>query len=368
MKCFWAFSSFAVGGPQRRFVSIADQLGDDYHHIVTAMDECYDVEMLLGERISYTRCPLTVEKNGAISRANIRCFADALEEAEPDLLLTSNWGTIEWRIANRKAKIPHLHFEDGFGPDESAHTRNKKRNLARRILFSRLATGHGQFSFVAPSHTLGDIFEEEWRVPADRTAIIPNGVNIGRFASIEPPGDRSIPVIGSVGALRPEKRFDRLLRVFSKVRQKTRATLLIIGDGPLAGDLRQQARDLNISEDVIFAGAQADVAPFLRRMDVFALTSDTEQMPVSLVEAMAAGLPVVASNVGDIRDILSAENRRFAYYAEDEKNMARAISTMLRDHRCRASLGAANAAKAALEYSLETMTHRYRALFESVAT
>ncbi len=367
MKCFWVFSSFAVGGPQRRFISIAEQLGGDYHHVVTAMDQCYDAEALLNERISYTRCPLPVEKNGAMSRANIRRFGEALEETDPDLLLTSNWGTIEWRVANRGAKIPHLHFEDGFGPDESADASNKKRNLTRRILFSRLATGHGQFSFVAPSQTLGDIFEEEWRVPESRTAIIPNGVNIRRFASIEPPGDRTVPVIGSVGALRPEKRFDRLLRVFADVRKKTRATLLIVGDGPMAGDLRREAEDLGVSEDVIFAGAQADVATFLRRMDVFALMSDTEQMPVSLVEAMAAGLPVVASNVGDVRAMLSPENRRFAYYAEDETNMARAVCTMLGDHEMRAAFGAANAAKAAREYSLETMTDRYRALFDSVA-
>lgn len=367
MKCFWAFSSFTVGGPQRRFVSIAEQLGDEYNHIVTAMDGCYDAEMLLSDSISYTRMPLPIEKNGAISRANIRCFAGALAEAAPDLLMTSNWGTIEWRIANRKSKVPHLHFEDGFGPDETMDARNKKRNLTRRVLFSRLATGHKHFSFVAPSQTLGEIFEDEWRVPANRTAIIPNGVNIRRFASIEPPGDRTIPVIGTVGALRPEKRFDRLLRIFSDIRKETRATLLIVGDGPLAGDLRQQARDLNIETDVMFVGAQSDVAPFLRRMDVFAMTSDTEQMPISLVEAMAVGLPIVASNVGDVRDILSPGNRKFAFYPEDEANMARAIRSMLGDHKLRASLGANNAARAAREYSLETMTSRYRALFESVA-
>lgn len=367
MKYFWAFSSFAVGGPQRRFVNIAGQMGPDDHHIVTAMDGCYDAEMLLSERISYTRMPLPIQKNWSISRANIRCFADALSDAAPDLLLTSNWGTIEWRLANRKAKVPHLHFEDGFGPDEASDGRSRKRNLTRRILFSRMATGHGQFSFVTPSQTLGEIFEDEWRVPADRTEIIPNGVNIRRFASIEPPGDRATPVIGAVGALRPEKRFDRLLRIFAEVRKSLRSTLLIVGDGPLAGDLHNQAQDLGVADDVMFAGAQADVAPLLRQMDVFAMTSDTEQMPISLVEAMAAGLPVVASNVGDIRDILSAQNQPYAYYSEDEKSMTCAIRQMLCDHELRATLGAGNAAKAAREFSLEAMTSRYRALFNAVA-
>ncbi len=132
MKCFWAFSSFAVGGPQRRFASIAKQLGPDYHHIVTAMDNHYDAEALIDESVSYTRCPLEVTKNRGVPGDNVRRFARALTQAEPDLLLTSNWGTIEWRIANRRMKVPHLHFEDGFGPDESGDTRNRMRNLARR--------------------------------------------------------------------------------------------------------------------------------------------------------------------------------------------------------------------------------------------
>lgn len=367
MKCFWAFSSFAVGGPQRRFADIAEQLGDDFHHIVTAMDNCYDAESLVDDGIDYTRCPLTVDKNGSFSRANIRRFADALEEARPDLLLTSNWGAIEWRIANRKAKIPHLHFEDGFGPDEVGARGNRKRNLARRILFSRLGTGHRRYSFVAPSRGLSDIFEERWRVPANRTEIIPNGVDIRRFVSVGDAGDRVTPVIGAVGALRPEKRFDRLLRIFRNIRANRRATLLIVGDGPLAGDLREQARELGVSDDVIFVGAQTDVALFLRRMDIFALTSDTEQLPISLIEAMAAGLPIVSTNVGDVKEMLSRENRPYTHDVEAEKKMARSICALLDDPAQRTALGGANAARAARAYSLDAMMERYRTLFETVA-
>ena len=266
MKCFWAFSSFAVGGPQRRFVSIAEQMGAEYHHIVTAMDGCYDAEMLLNDRISYTRMPLPIEKTAGISRANIRCFADALADAAPDLLLTSNWGTIEWRLANRKSKTPHLHFEDGFGPDETAEGRSRKRNLTRRVLFSRLATGHGQFSFVAPSQTLGEIFEDEWRVPAKRTQIIPNGVNIRRFASIEPPGNRATPVIGAVGALRPGEALRPVAAHFRRGSKTYPRDLADCRRRTAGGRLTTAgARSWRCVEDVILTGAQADVAPFLRR-------------------------------------------------------------------------------------------------------
>lgn len=367
MKCFWAFSTFAIGGPQRRFASIAEQLGPDWHHVVTAMDNCYDAELLLSDNVSYTRCPLPVEKSRSLSRANMRRFADALVETEPDLLLTSNWGTIEWRLANRKPQIPHIHFEDGFGPDEATGGRNWKRNLARRWLFSRRASGHDRFAFVAPSKIMSEIFEDDWRIPSSRLFVIPNGVDIRRFASIESPGDRLVPTIGAVGALRPEKRFDRLLRVFAEVRKTHRAALLIVGDGPLKNELTALAGELGVADEVLFTGAVADVAPALKLMDVYAITSDTEQMPISLVEAMAAGLPVVAPNVGDIGEMLSAENKRFTHSPESEKELVHSLVTLLDDHQLRASLGGANAAKAAGAYSVEKMAARYQVLFEAVA-
>ena len=366
MKCFWAFSTFAIGGPQRRFISIAEQLGPDWHHVVTAMDNCYDAELLLSDAISYTRCPLPVEKSRSLSRTNTRRFADALVETNPDLLLTSNWGTIEWRVANRKPQIPHIHFEDGFGSDEAAGGRNWKRNLARRWLFSRRATGHDRFAFVAPSKTMGEIFEQDWRIPPNRLLVIPNGVDIRHFASIEPPGDRRVPTIGAVGALRPEKRFDRLLRIFATVRKTRPVALMIVGDGPLLDELKALACALGVADDVLFTGAMSDVAPALKQMDVYAITSDTEQMPISLVEAMAAGLPVVASDIGDIDAMLADESRRFTHDPVDEEGLVLSLTRLLDDHQLRATLGAANAAKAATHYSMEKMTAHYKAMFEAV--
>ena len=367
MKCFWAFSTFAIGGPQRRFANIVEQLGSDWHHVVTAMDNNYDAELLLGENVSYTRCPLPIEKTRSLSRANMRNFSDALEETKPDLLLTSNWGTIEWRLANRKTHVPHIHFEDGFGPDEAADARNWKRNLTRRWLFSRRATGHNRFAFVAPSKTLGEIFENDWRIPPSRLFVIPNGVDARRFAAIEPPGDRLVPTIGAIGALRPEKRFDRLLRVFAELRKTHRAALLIVGDGPQEEELKSLASDLGIEKEVLFTGAVADVAQTLKLMDIYAITSDTEQMPISLIEAMAAGLPVAGSDVGDIGDMLSCEGGQFLNRPDDEEALVRALGQLLDDHELRAHLGAANAAKAAAAYSSDKMVNSYRVLFEAIA-
>ena len=366
MKCLWAFSTFAVGGPQRRFASLVDALGPDYSHVVFAMDGDYEAESLLNETVCWRRIEAPAEDSSFVSRANVKTFRRLLAEAAPDLLLTSNWGTIEWRLANRTAKVPHIHFEDGFGPDEAGGRRRWKRDAARRLLFSSMATGHSRYAFVAPSTELADLLTRVWRAPAARVRLIPNGVDVSHFAAVQGELHETF-VIGTVGALRPEKRIDRLLRVFAAVRQEWGAELLIVGDGPSRSALETMAKDLSIEAAVTFAGAQDDVAPFLKRMDVFAITSDTEQMPISVVEAMAAGLPVVGADVGDIKMMTAETNRWFIHHPIDERAMTRSLGQLLGDCDLRQTLGEENAVKAAAAFSLERMTTAYRELFDAVA-
>ena len=367
MKLFWAFSSFEVGGAQRRFVSLAEELGSDFTHIVTAMDGRYDAETLLGDNVSYNRCELPVCKGGFIARENVTAFSAALGHHKPALLLTTNWGSIEWRVANRGLKTPHLHCEDGFGPDEAIGVRNIKRDLARRILFSRIPTGHERYAFMAPSSGLAKIFQQGWGIPQKRIHLIPNGIDIARFASAtSTSGNDGIPVIGSVGAFRAEKRFDRLIRVFAALRKERKVQLLLVGDGPERASLEALVNELGIKSDVTFAGAMRDVRGPLAQMDIYAITSDTEQMPISLVEAMAAGRPVVGADVGDVKLMLDPSNADFVHSAEDEASMVKSLLALLENKERAAMVGAANAQKAAKEYSVDMMVQRYRKLFEKL--
>ena len=112
-----AFSTFKLGGPQARFVQLANAMGTDYRHIIVAMDNCFDAGERLNPEVQWEPLRLDVVKGGTL--ANRWAFRTVLQRLKPDLLLSYNWGAIEWAAANLPATVPHLHVEDGFGPDET---------------------------------------------------------------------------------------------------------------------------------------------------------------------------------------------------------------------------------------------------------
>lgn len=354
---FWAFSTLALGGPQRRFLTLAAALDADYRHTVFAMDGCYDAMEEMAAHVGWQRAEGDIVKGGLIARENLRAMGGLMAAHQPDLLLTSNWGCIEWLAANRgRAAVPQIHFEDGFGPDERPDRQNPKRVWARRTLFRKRG-----LRFVAPSALLEGVFRQTWWVNPRRIYLIPNGVDCSRFTA---PGNTSGggPVIGTVAALRREKRIDRLIEAFAAGAPEA-ATLLIVGDGPERAALETQAASLGAR--VHFAGAQRDVAPFLAQMNVFAMSSDTEQMPISLVEAMAAGLPVVSTDVGDIAGMVSAGNAPLIRNVSDAAGLAQGMRSLFSTDPALVTLGAANRQKAIDAYGLETMVARYRAVFDA---
>ena len=122
------------------------------------------------------------------------------------------------------------------------------------------------------------------------------------------------PVIGTVAALREEKNISRLMHAFAML---PAGRLVIVGDGPQRPALEALAASLGVAERVCFAGHHLDTAAFYAQFDIFALSSDTEQMPLSVIEAMASGLPVVSTDVGDVRLMVASENIPFVTGLDD---------------------------------------------------
>ena len=208
MHLFWAFSTLALGGPQRRCVTLVDALGPEFRHSFHAMDGCYDALEELAPGVVANRVEAPMVKGGLLSRENLNRMRGLLADTRPDLLLTSNWGCIEWLAANKgRTALPQIHFEDGFGPDERPDQQNLKRVWARRAFFQKR-----ELRFVAPSNVLAEVFHRDWWVKNERVSLIPNGVDCTRFANLER-GVRPV-TIGTVAALRREKRIDRLIEAF----------------------------------------------------------------------------------------------------------------------------------------------------------
>jgi glycosyltransferase involved in cell wall biosynthesis len=193
---------------------------------------------------------------------------------------------------------------------------------------------------------------------------IANGIDLDRFAVArsQPRTANAPPVVGTVAALRVEKNLPRLLRAFAAVTPPAR--LAIVGDGPERPALEALAESLGLRDRVQFAGHIDDPAPVYAGFDVFALSSDTEQMPLSVIEAMAAGLPVATTDVGDVRAMLATENASFVGRLDDAE-LARSLTALLGDPALRARVGAANQAKARAEFDQAAMFRAYGALWRN---
>lgn len=354
------FPSFAVGGAQVRFAALANRYGPRWRHAIVALDGRTECAERLRPEVPFTLLPVPCAPGDPLPR-RLLAIRRLLRTLRPATLVTSNWGSIEWAMARLSLPgLRHLHTEDGFGPDEAAGQK------PRRVLTRRLVLRRSEVAL--PSTVLLRAAREQWRLPEARLHHIPNGLDLARFApgrtapDLAPPGEG--PVIGTVAALRPEKNLGRLLRAAARLRGEGIALrLLVVGDGPERAALEALAGELGLAPVTRFTGHLPDPARSYAAMDLFALSSDTEQMPFSVMEAMACGLPVAATEVGDLRAMLAPENLPHLA-ALNETALADAIRPLLGDGALRARLGAANRAKAERDYDEETMFRRYAALID----
>ncbi|GAB4154228.1 MAG: glycosyltransferase family 4 protein [Planctomycetota bacterium] len=327
------FSTFGRGGPQARAARLLGLLGEEYGHLVLAMDGDLAAKDWIpaSARVTFADPPPRRSSLG-----NVRALVRRLGEWRPDLVLTYNFGAIEAVAAARWMGLPLVHHEDGFGADEIPR-RFRRRSLARRLLLRGVPV-------IVPSSGLLRIARAEWRLSNARH--LPNGVDLDRFV---PGGGEDPPLIGTVGGLRPVKDHATLLRAFARISRED-CRLALVGDGPLRSALEALASDLGVRDRIRFEGAVADPAPRYRAFSVFALSSRSEQMPISLLEAMASGLPVASTDVGDVREVLPEECRSALCPPGDPDALARALEGLLADPCRRAREGRLNRARCEHRY------------------
>lgn len=365
LKLLHAFPTFGVGGAQTRFAALANALGPDFEHVVVSMDGVWGTEQLVQSGVRLRLLSVVAHKGGGLSLANLRAFRDVLRKERPDLLLTYNWGAIEWALADRFRPIcPHLHVVDGFGREEA------RRQLPRRVWMRRLALS-GPTTVVVPSQALHRLVVETWRLAPTRVRHVPNGIDAAALAkevrqplNLRRQADERL--FGTLAGLRPEKNLARLLKIAAMLPNGLRWRLVIAGEGDQRAELEAQAHAIGLSERLVFTGFVDRPGSLLGELDVFVLTSDTEQMPISVLEAMALGLPVLATDVGDVRIMLPAESRNTCVFARDqEAAFAERLAGLLASPEERGHLGALNRARTA-EFGVEVMVARYERLLRDL--
>jgi L-malate glycosyltransferase len=355
------FPTFERGGAQSRVAAIINTLGSRLMHTVLALDGNYEAGKSLqhGTVVRYADAPRVRGNLG-----QVLAFADLIRSFRPDLVVTYNWGAINALAGARLAAVcPVIHTEDGFGADE-AEKLKPRRVITRRLLLNSI------FATVVPSRTLKAIALDRYRLNKDKVRLILNGIDTTRFS----PGRNTelrrrlgIPddnvVVGTVGQLRPEKNLLMLLRSFEALTTQD-VTLMIVGGGNCRRDIEQAAIDRRLTEKVVFAGAITDPAPYYQAMNIFAMTSVTEQMPMALLEAMATGLPAVCTAVGDIPSMLDGSTAELIP-SGDDRAYAGALTHLIERQDVRTQIGQKNRRRCITHYSLERMMSEYARLYQS---
>jgi glycosyltransferase involved in cell wall biosynthesis len=357
------FPTFAIGGQQTRFATIANGLGRAFRHRLISLDGRDEAVALLDHDLDFAVLPAPPMAAHPID--HLHRIGAASAQAGADALITYNWGAIEWAIANwLRLRRPHIHFEDGFGPDEA--DRQKRRRVVTRSLVLRRS------AVVVPSRKLMDIAVRVWRLAPQRVHYIPNGIDPTRFDGISRTGDPFFQrrdgecIVGSFSPLRGEKNIGRLLRTFARLAPADLPIRLVIcGDGPEGATLRRLCEELKVASRVTFTGHVPRPEAVMGAFDIFTLTSDTEQMPYALLEAMAARLPVLATDVGDIAAIVSEENRPYVVMRDDLDGLAGALATLCRSGQLRRDLGERNRRRIERDFRIDPMVQDFRKIIST---
>jgi len=208
----------------------------------------------------------------------------------------------------------------------------------------------------------------------DRIRSVGNGVDIRKYTRTMDNGEAkkrlgigSKYVIGFVGRLSPEKGIDYLLRAVSGlVKEGLDVSALIVGDGELAAALKQEANRLQITDRVTFTGNRSDTPLLYSAMDVFVLPSQQEAFPMVLLEAMACGVPIVATRVGDVAEIVEPGVSGLLVDTRDAAALQSAIARILSDEALARRMSAAAQARAVDRFSSSAMAKQYLAIYERI--
>jgi len=361
-------STFDHGGKEARCAQLINAMGRHVHHdIVSAMPGALGARKAIHPkaRVRFPDQFPSLEGRPAIKR--YRYLAIAMKAY--DLVLTYNWGSMDAVMAHtifgRYEKLaPLIHHEDGFNSDE-LHRLKRRRNWFRVVALSQTN------ALVVPSKRLNQIARTAWRQPKERIHVIPNGINLTSYE--KKPQKGAIPrfkrqagdvIVGTLAGLRPGKNISRLVELVSKCPDNVK--LVVVGEGPDRDVILAKARNCGIADRVLMPGFLPNPSRYVGLFDIFALTSDSEQFPISLVEAMAAGRPVLATDVGDVHMMVSSENAPYVMDVGDTLAMQKAMDELVSNAELRKRLGAANKIKAAAEFDEQEMVSRYARLYSAI--
>ncbi len=362
----------AMGGLENGLVNLINRTPPGrYRHAVVCMTDHSD----FARRIQDPAVPvIDLHKREGHDLGVYRRLHAVFRRLRPAVVHTRNIGTLEAQLVAHLAGVPHgVHGEHGRDMNDLDGTHPRHR-LLRRVSSLWLDR------FIALSEDIRGWLVAVQGIRADKVVQIYNGVDIQRFH----PGDSERPLasalglrdrvlVGTVGRLSPEKDQLTLLRAHLALLTRrpglaSRLALLIVGEGPLRSELQAilDAAPPAYRATVHLLGARDDVPALMREWDLFVLPSRTEGISNTILEAMASGLPVLATAVGGNPELVVEDETGRLVPRDDPEAMAHALDDLLSDPSRMARMGQAGRARVEERFSIEAMVAKYLALYDQL--
>ena len=361
--------SFSVGGLENVIVQLINRLpADRFEHVVLSLTTIGDFKNRIAQQgVRF----IELHKPPGHAVALYPKIYQLLRVIKPDVVHSCNLAALEIVPLCWLARVPlRIHAEHGWDAHDPQGINPRYQRLRRAY---KPFVSH----YVAVSKDLDDYLERAIGVPQFRRSLITNGVDTQAFLPAQgaPSAVPGCPfvlgenwLLGTVGRLQSVKNQPLLVRAFVRLLQDhpeaaIRMRLVVVGEGPLRAEIETLLADANVSHLAWLAGARDDVADVLRMLNCFVLPSQAEGTSCTLQEAMACGLPVVATAVGGTPDLLKHGESGFLVDSDDEAAMANAIWALYTDKAKTLRL-AQNARDWALQnFGLDAMVHSYESLF-----
>ncbi len=368
IKIMHVVHALGIGGLENGVVNLINHTDPDrFRHSICCISRSgQNAENLTGKNVEI----FEMKKGEARDLSLPIKLAHLFMKAKVDIVHTRNWGAIDGIIGARLAGIPvAIHGEHGREIADP-QGQNKRRNLIRKGLSYFID------SYITVSKELGEWLITQVGIDKKKVHIICNGVDTTRFNPDNKDlirkkyhyTDQDI-VIGTVGRLDPVKDQQLLIKAFAQLNLvHHRLILLIIGDGPSWKNLEKLASDLGVRTKIHFLGARTDVPELLKLLDIFVLPSIAEGISNTLLEAMATGLPVIATRVGGNPELVVDNETGYLIPKEDLGALVKSLDHYILNKHLRNQHGTTGRERVVREFSLDKMVARYEALYTDLIT
>jgi len=358
-------NTLTLAGPEVLAERLARQLSDRYRFVFACLDELG----LVGRQLSEAGFPvMTFCRRPRIDLQCMGALRKFFQRHHVDLVHTHRYTPFFYAMAARRleSRPPILFSEHGRPwPDQ------RRR---RHVFFTRLAL-RATDRVVAVSGAVRQALIDNEGIPADRISIIHNGVNLDACAAIEHrkavrhqlcvrPDELLVLQVAHLEAVKDHataiRAFQRVLGVQKNIR------LALVGEGPQRPELEREIARRKLSPAVRLLGLRTDVAQLLQGADLFLLSSVSEGLPVTLLEAIAARLPVVATNVGGVGEVVVNRVTGLLVPAGNDSALAEAIVLLANNPHLRQQLGDQGRRRAEAAFSEAQMHAAYQACYEKM--